>query len=71
MARSLQEGMKHRCANTVQPLKNMFSFGKESKTITLTKSKLCRHVLSCSAMFNDLLLTGLCKKESRSLHNYY
>ena len=23
MARSFQEGMKHRCANTVQPLKNM------------------------------------------------
>ena len=65
MARSFQEGMKHRCANTVQPVKNMSSFGKESKTITLIKSKLCRHVLSCSAMFNDLMTRPLQEGKSK------
>ena len=34
-------------------LKQTFSFGNESKTTTLTKSKLSGHVLSCLAMFND------------------
>ena len=36
-------------------------FQKESKTTTLTKSKPSGHVLSCSAMFNDLLRRRLCK----------
>ena len=60
-----------RCANTLKLLKQAFSFRKEPKTTTLTKSKPCSHVLSCSAMFNDLLWGGLCKMEGRSLHNYY
>ena len=37
----------HRCANTLQPLKQVFSFRNDSKTTTLTKSKPCSHVLSC------------------------
>ena len=60
-----------RCANTLKPSKQVFSFGNESKMTTLTKSKRCSHVLSCSAMFHGLLWRGLCKKESRSLHNYF
>ena len=40
-----------RCANTLKPLKQVFSFRKESKTTTLTESKPCSHVLSNSAMF--------------------
>ena len=35
-------------------LKQAFSFGNESKTTALTKSKLSSHVLSCFAMFNDI-----------------
>ena len=46
-------------------LKQAFSFGNESKTKTLTKSKLSGHVLSCLAMFNDILWRSLCKKDSR------
>ena len=46
-------------------LKQAFSFGNQSKTIALTKSKLSGHVLSCLAVFNDFLLRSLCKKESR------
>ena len=42
-----------RCANTLKSLKQVFSFRKESKTTTLTKSKPCSHVLSCLAMFYD------------------
>ena len=40
-----------RCANTLKPLKQVFSFRKESKTATLTKSKPCSYVLSCLALF--------------------
>ena len=40
-----------RRANTFKPLRQVFSFRKESKTITLTKSNPCTHVLSCSAKF--------------------
>ena len=54
-----------RCANTLNHLKQVFSFGNESKTTALTKSKLSGRVLSCLAMFNDILSRGLCKKESR------
>ena len=46
-------------------LKQAFSFGNESKTTALTKSKLSGHVLSCLAMFNDILWRSLVKKESR------
>ena len=46
-------------------LKQAFSFGNESKTTALTKSKLSGHVLSCLAMFNVILWQSLCKKESR------
>ena len=46
-------------------LKQAFSFGNESKTTALTKSKLSGHVLSCLAMFNDILWRSLCKKKSR------
>ena len=42
---------KYGCANTLKPLKQVFSFRKESKTTTLTKSKPYSHVLSCLAMF--------------------
>ena len=57
-----------RRANTLKPLKQVFCFRKESKTITLTKSNPCAHVSSCSATFNNLLCRGFCKKESQSLH---
>ena len=60
-----------RCANTLKPLKQVFCFRKESKTTKFTISKPCSHVLSCSAMFNDLLCRDHCKKESQSLDNYY
>ena len=40
-----------RCADTLKPLKQVFSFTNESKTTTLTKSKPYSHVLSCLAMF--------------------
>ena len=40
-----------RCANTLEPLKQVFSFRKVLKTTTLTKSKPCSHVLSCLAGF--------------------
>ena len=46
-------------------LKQAFSFGNKSKTTALTKSKLSGHVLSCLAVFNDILWRSLCKKESR------
>ena len=46
-------------------LKQAFSFGNESQTTALPKSKLSGHVLSCLAMFNDILWRSLCKKESR------
>ena len=36
-------------------LKQAFSFGNKSKTTALTKSKLSGHVLSCLAVFNDIL----------------
>ena len=49
----------------IKSLKQVFSFRKESKTTTPTKSKPCTHVLSCSAKFNDLLCRGLCKKKRR------
>ena len=62
MARSLQEVIKHGFANT---LKQVLSFRKESKTTKLSKSKPCSYVLSCLAMFNDLLWRGLCKKSLR------
>ena len=58
-----------RRANTLKPLKQAFSFRNESKTTTLTKSKLCSHGLSCLAMFNDLVWRSRCKKESRSLQD--
>ena len=45
--------MQHECANTLKPLKQVFSFTKESNTTTLTKLKPYTHVLSCSAMFTD------------------
>ena len=46
-------------------LKQAFSFGNnESKTATITKSKLSGHVLSRLAMFNDIY-GEVCKKESR------
>ena len=53
-----------RRTNNLKPLKLVFSFSKGSKTTTPTKSMPCTHVLSCSAMFNDLLWRGLCKEES-------
>ena len=59
-----------RCANSLKSLKQVFSFGNESKTTTLTKSKPCSYVLSCSATFNGLLWRGLCKKECRRLYSY-
>ena len=62
MARSLQEVIKRGFANT---LKQVLSFRKESKTTKLSKSKPCSYVLSCLAMFNDLLWRGLCKKSLR------
>ena len=40
-----------RCANTLEPLKQVFSFRKVLKTTTLTKSKWCDHGLSWLAMF--------------------
>ena len=40
-----------RCANTLRPLNQVFSFRKESKTTTFTKSKPCNHVLSCLFTF--------------------
>ena len=43
-----------RRANTLKPLKLVFSFRKGSKRVTLTKSNPCTHVVSCSVMFNDL-----------------
>ena len=50
----------------VKALKQAFSFGNnESKATALTKSKRSGHVLSCLAMFNDILWRSLCKKESR------
>ena len=55
-----------RRANTLKPLRQVFSFRKESKTITLTKSNPCTHVLSCSAKFNDLLCHGLCMQEGKT-----
>ena len=58
-------------AQTLRPLKQLFLFTKESKTTTPTKSKPFSHILSCSAIFNDLLWRSLCKKKSRTLHNYY
>ena len=45
-------------------LKQAFSFGNESKTTALTKSKLSSHVLSCLAMFDDILWRSLCKEDS-------
>ena len=59
--------------NILKPLKQVFCFRKESKTITLTKSNPCAQFLSCSATFNNLLCRGFCKMESQSLHvyNYY
>ena len=33
-----------RCANTLEPLKQMFSFKEGLKTTTLTKSKPCNHL---------------------------
>ena len=60
-----------RRANTLKPLRYVFCFRKESKTTTIAKSNPCAHVLSCSATFNDLLCRGVCKKEGRSLNNYY
>ena len=60
-----------RCSNSLKPLKQVFSLGKEPKTTKLTKSKPYSHVLSCLALFNDLLWRGICTKGSRSLHNYY
>ena len=46
-------------------LKQAFSFGNKSKTTALTKSKPSGHVLSCLAMFNDVLWRSRGKKESR------
>ena len=46
-------------------LKQAFSFGNESKTTALTKSKLSGDVLSCLAICTDILWRSLCKKESR------
>ena len=45
-----------RCANTLEPLKQAFSFRKVLKTTTLTKSKPCSHVLSCLACFIAMYL---------------
>ena len=64
-----------RCAKTSKPLKQVFAFGEESKTTMLIKSKPCCLVLSCLAMFNDLLYDKVleeegessCEKGSRSL----
>ena len=44
------------CANTLKPLKQVFSFRKESKTTTLTKLKPFGHVLS----FLAICLTIFC-----------
>ena len=44
-----------RCANTLKPSKQVFSFRKESKTTVLTKSKPSCHVLSCLAMLHSKL----------------
>ena len=46
-------------------LEQAFSFGNESNTTALTKPKPSGHVLSCLAMFNDILWRSLCMKESR------
>ena len=43
--------MQHECASTLKPLKQVFSFTKESKATTFSKSKPCSHVLSCLPMF--------------------
>ena len=40
-----------RCAKVLKPLKQWFSFRKESKTTTLTKSKPCSHHQSYLAIF--------------------
>ena len=40
-----------RCANTLKPLNQVFSFKKESKMTTFTESKPWNHVLSCLSMF--------------------
>ena len=39
-----------RCANTLKPLNQVFSFWKESKPTTFTELKPCSHVLSCLVM---------------------
>ena len=54
----------------IKALKASVFFRKESRTTTLTKSKPSSHVLSTSAMFNDLL-ADLCKRKSKILHHYY
>ena len=50
-------------------VKQAFSFGNESKTTALTKSKLSGHVLSCLAVFNYILWRSLCKKERKKAQN--
>ena len=55
-----------RCANSIKSLKQVFSVRKESKTTTLTKPKLCSHVLICSAVIKDLLCS--LQEETLSLH---
>ena len=44
-----------KCANTSNLLKQVFSFRKKTKMTTPTKSKPSSFVLSCLAMFKDLL----------------
>ena len=56
---------EQRCANTLKPLKQLFSFRKESKATTLTKSKPCSHVLGCLAMFNVFLARSLEEGKSK------
>ena len=48
-----------RCANTLKPLKQGFFIRKESKRITLAKSKPSTYVLSCLAMFNKVCTTNI------------
>ena len=49
-----------RCAKILKPLKQWFSFRKESKATKMFKSKPCCHHRSFLAMFNNRLWRGVC-----------